>query len=209
MKRIILAALATIVFLLVLAVSAPRAEAACDEFDRMGWTCPSKGLFKKSNFKKKYTKRTVRKTHTHVKRRATYKRRKTASRAIKRSRKTVSGNHRLIRATRNMVGRNPTGKRYLWCQDFINQALRNAGLRGTGSRAARSALRLGRRVSNPRAGDIGVIARGRRGGHVGIVIAVKRGKVLLRGGNQCGRRGRRIVCDRWVSRRRFIGFRRV
>lgn len=166
------------------------AQAACDPYDeRIGWTCDSGSFFDarvvRMQVKMKHTKR------------------------VRRVKKAVrSGNHRLVRVTKRDVGRNPTGRRYLWCQDYVNLALRRAGYRGTGSRRALSSLKIGSRISNPKAGDIAVRKRGRYGGHSGIVVAVSRGKFLLRGGNQCGRRGRRVVCDRWVSTRRYR-FRRI
>lgn len=194
-------------------LSTPQAE-ACDRFDRNGWICPDDGF---QSIKKRVSYGTH-KRHSkrvrHVRRiKRAHQVRRAKRRAIAQKQKAVStrpasSNHALIRVTNGTVGRNPTGKRYLWCQDFINQALRKAGYRATGSRAALSSLRLGRGVSNPRAGDIAVRRRGRRGGHVGIVLGVKGNKVLLRGGNQCGRRGRRVVCDRWVTAYRYR-YRRV
>lgn len=123
------------------------------------------------------------------------------------------GSHRLVAIAGQYLGRNPTGQSHLWCQDLINLVLRKAGHRDTGSRMARSSLGIGRSVSSGsvQAGDIGVMSRGRSrtAGHVGIVAAVSGNRVLLRGGNQCGSRGRRTVCDSWVDKSRFIGFRRV
>lgn len=57
----------------------------------------------------------------------------------------------------------------LWCADFINFILRRTGHTTTNSRAARSFLDYGRRIDSPRVGAIVVLARGRNGGHVGIV----------------------------------------
>lgn len=119
-----------------------------------------------------------------------------------------SGAHRLVAISSRDLGRNPTGQRYLWCQDWINHLLRKAGYRGTGSRLAKSSLRLGRRASSPRPGDIAVYNR-RGGGHVGIVVKVQGGKVLLRSGNACGPRGRRSVCDTWRSKSAAIAYRRL
>jgi uncharacterized protein (TIGR02594 family) len=57
----------------------------------------------------------------------------------------------------------------LWCADFINFVLRRTGHSTTNSRAARSFLDYGKRINSPRVGAIVVLARGRNGGHVGIV----------------------------------------
>ena len=57
----------------------------------------------------------------------------------------------------------------LWCADFINFVLRRTGHTTTNSRAAKSFLDYGKRIDSPRVGAIVVLARGRNGGHVGIV----------------------------------------
>jgi uncharacterized protein (TIGR02594 family) len=75
----------------------------------------------------------------------------------------------------------------LWCADFLNQKLRQAGYRGTGSRAAKSFLKYGRRTS-ARPGAIAIYSRGKRGGHVAIVESVNGNTVTLVSGN-CGRKG--------------------
>jgi uncharacterized protein (TIGR02594 family) len=57
----------------------------------------------------------------------------------------------------------------LWCADFINFVLHRTGHTTTNSRAAKSFLDYGKRIDSPRVGAIVVLARGRNGGHVGIV----------------------------------------
>jgi uncharacterized protein (TIGR02594 family) len=59
----------------------------------------------------------------------------------------------------------------LWCADFMNFILGQTGQNGTGSRAARSFLKYGKRVDGPRVGAIVVLTRngGAESGHVGIV----------------------------------------
>lgn len=84
------------------------------------------------------------------------------------------------------VGTNPTGKRSLWCADFVNLTLKRTGRNGTGSRAAKSFLAHGKRVS-PQPGAIAVYHR-KRGGHVAIVEKVEGNTVTLVSGN-CGRKG--------------------
>lgn len=85
------------------------------------------------------------------------------------------------------VGTNPTGKRSLWCADFVNLALERTGKNGTSSRAAKSFLKYGQRTS-ARPGAIAVYSRGKRGGHVAIVESVNGNTVTLVSGN-CGRKG--------------------
>jgi uncharacterized protein (TIGR02594 family) len=57
----------------------------------------------------------------------------------------------------------------LWCADFINFILRRTGHPTMNSRAARSFLDYGKRISSPRVGAIAVLSRGPNNGHVGIV----------------------------------------
>lgn len=57
----------------------------------------------------------------------------------------------------------------LWCADFMNFVLRRAGSEGTDSRAARSFLKYGRTLDEPRVGAIAVLYRGPNNGHVGVV----------------------------------------
>lgn len=57
----------------------------------------------------------------------------------------------------------------LWCADFMNFVFERAGAEGTGSRAARSFLKFGRILHEPRVGAIAVLYRGPNNGHVGVV----------------------------------------
>jgi uncharacterized protein (TIGR02594 family) len=57
----------------------------------------------------------------------------------------------------------------LWCADFMNFVLKRAGSEGTQSRAARSFLKYGRILQEPRVGAIAVLYRGPNNGHVGVV----------------------------------------
>jgi len=57
----------------------------------------------------------------------------------------------------------------LWCADFMNLVLRKSGLDATGSRAALSYLKYGRKIDEPRVGAIAVFSRGSHSGHIGIV----------------------------------------
>ncbi len=57
----------------------------------------------------------------------------------------------------------------LWCADFMNMVLRKTGIEATGSRAARSYLKYGQKIDEPRVGAIAIFTRGENGGHIGIV----------------------------------------
>ena len=58
----------------------------------------------------------------------------------------------------------------LWCADFMNFVLHNAGGKGTQSRAARSFLDFGKKLDGPRVGAIAIMYRkGPNSGHVGVV----------------------------------------
>ena len=57
----------------------------------------------------------------------------------------------------------------LWCADFMNMVLRKTGIEATGSRAARSYLKYGKKIDEPRVGAIAIFTRGSNGGHIGIV----------------------------------------
>lgn len=80
--------------------------------------------------------------------------------------------------------------RRLWCADFLNRiVLPAAGLRGTGSRQARSFAGYGRRLPGPQVGAIAVLSRG-RGGHAGIVSGIDPdGDPIIISGNHNGRVG--------------------
>ena len=58
----------------------------------------------------------------------------------------------------------------LWCADFMNFVIKNAGAKGAHSRAARSFLEFGKRLDGPRVGAIAILRRGGpQNGHVGVV----------------------------------------
>jgi len=78
----------------------------------------------------------------------------------------------------------------LWCADFVNFVLRRTGLAGSGGRMARGFASYGRRVAGPQVGAIVVMARGKTGGHVGIVSGIDaRGNPIIISGNH----GRRVA----------------
>ncbi len=92
------------------------------------------------------------------------------------------GGSSVLAIARGYLGGNPTGRRRLWCAYFMNLVERKAGRSGTGSGMARSYASYGRRVSDPRPGDIAVLRR-RGGGHVGYVMSTSGNKVTLISGN--------------------------
>jgi len=56
-----------------------------------------------------------------------------------------------------------------WCSSFVNWCMKQAGIKGTGSAAARSWLNWGEPIATPRLGCIVVFKRGAPpSGHVGI-----------------------------------------
>ena len=93
-----------------------------------------------------------------------------------------AGGSNAISIARGYLGGNPTGRKRLWCAYFMNLVEKKAGRAGTGSGMARSYASYGRRVSDPRPGDIAVMRR-KGGGHVGYVLSVSGSKVTLISGN--------------------------
>lgn len=74
-----------------------------------------------------------------------------------------------------------------WCASFVNWVLNKAGLKGTGSAAARSFLKWGAPLDAPVPGCIVVLRRGTdvRSGHVGFYTGRKpNGLIKVLGGNQ-------------------------
>ena len=90
-----------------------------------------------------------------------------------------------------------------WCSAFVNWSLRQCGIEGTNSLAARSWLGWGDEVA-PQAGAIGVMRRGTSAwqGHVGFVTGIHGGYVQLLGGNQSNE-----VNEKLYPLAEFIGFR--
>lgn len=74
-----------------------------------------------------------------------------------------------------------------WCAAFANWILRACNIKGTGSLAARSFLKLGVDTKQPRLGDLVVLWRIRPDspyGHVGFFIKESDKLVWILGGNQ-------------------------
>lgn len=112
------------------------------------------------------------------------------------------GTPQWISVARQYMGTNPTGKKSLWCADFMNLVLKRSGLPGTGSRAARSFANYGQRLSGPKVGAIAVVSRGKGGGHVGIVTSVDaNGNPILLSGNHGNK-----VAEGTYSKSRVIAY---
>lgn len=103
------------------------------------------------------------------------------------------GSSGLVAKARSYLGSNPTGMSAAWCARFMNMVLEKSGRRGTGSNMARSFAGYGRRVAGPQVGAIAVMARGRGGGHVGIVSGIdKSGNPVIISGNHNRRVGEAV-----------------
>ena len=96
-----------------------------------------------------------------------------------------------------------------WCSSFVNWALAQVGVPGTGSALARSWLAWGEPLSAPISGCIVVLSRDDPGGwkgHVGFFLRDDEAQVHLLGGNQldqvrehCYPRGS-VLGYRWPTR---------
>jgi uncharacterized protein (TIGR02594 family) len=90
----------------------------------------------------------------------------------------------------------------LWCADFINFILRRTGHATTNSRAAKSFLEYGKRIDQPRVGAIVVLARGKNGGHVGIVRGTDGAdKIIVISGNHGNK-----VWESMYPKNRVLGY---
>ena len=111
----------------------------------------------------------------------------------------LSGADMLDGARRFLGSRNPTGFHGAWCGAFMAMIARREGRSIPPSPLlARSWARAGR-PSGPVVGAIAVMPH-----HVGVVAAVKPGKVLLVSGNH----GHRVGVG-WYAARRVIAYREV
>lgn len=95
-----------------------------------------------------------------------------------------------------------------WCSAFANWCMREAGIPGTRSAAARSWLKWGEEAADdpPRIGTVVVLRRGKGWqGHVGFYHSTERGRLMLLGGNQGNRvsiasyRATDVLGLRWPS----------
>lgn len=108
----------------------------------------------------------------------------------------------VVAEARRHLGGNPTGRGRLWCARFMNMVLQHSGYRGTGSDMARSFASYGQRVSGPQVGAIAVMARGRGGGHVGVITGIDaKGNPIMISGNNGNR-----VREAPISRGRILAY---
>jgi len=94
-----------------------------------------------------------------------------------------------------------------WCSAFINYVAIQSGAENTGALNARSWLKVGTPVFDPKPGDICILWRESRDswkGHVGIFMEENRHTICLLGGNQSNR-----VKTSWYPKRRLLGYRRL
>lgn len=92
-----------------------------------------------------------------------------------------------------------------WCAAFVNAILGEAGYKTTGSFMARSFLAYGKKVTNPKMGDIAVFSRGKPpSGHVAFYMRnYDANNIVVLGGNQNDE-----VCLKVYSKSRLLGYRR-
>jgi uncharacterized protein (TIGR02594 family) len=73
-----------------------------------------------------------------------------------------------------------------WCSSFVNWCMKQAGIEGTKSAAARSWLTWGEKLDSPRNGCVVVLRRGNSptNGHVAFYVGDGTSNIRLLGGNQ-------------------------
>lgn len=99
------------------------------------------------------------------------------------------GGSDVVAEARRWIGGNPTGRSSLWCGAFMDFVLKRTGHAGGGN-LARNYAGYGRRISGPQVGAIAVMARGKDGGHVGVVSRIdENGNPVIISGNH----GHRVV----------------
>ncbi len=92
-----------------------------------------------------------------------------------------------------------------WCSSFANWCIQSAGIKGTRSARARSWLKWGEPLEEPREGCIVVFARpkaGPKAGHVGFYAGPSGDRIRVLGGNQSNS----VKISRY-SRKQLLGFR--
>jgi uncharacterized protein (TIGR02594 family) len=112
------------------------------------------------------------------------------------------GSPQWIAVARGYKGTNPTGRKSLWCADFLNLVLQRSGMKGTSSSMAKSFASYGQRLSGPMVGAIAVVSRGSTAGHVGIVTGIdSSGNPILISGNH-----NNTVAEATYSKGRVIAY---
>lgn len=92
-----------------------------------------------------------------------------------------------------------------WCSAFVNFCFQTAGGQGTRDAMARSWLKWGRAIKDPRPSDIVIFSRGFDGisGHVAFVYEWHNSFMKCLGGNQHDK-----VCIEIYTKSRVLGYRR-
>lgn len=107
----------------------------------------------------------------------------------KSDRPSRSSGRDVVALAERYIGSNPTKMRRLWCANFVGLMEKKVGRAGTGSNMARSYDKYGKKISRSevRRGDIAVMSRGKRGGHVGYFVEwAPNGKAVIISGNSRG-----------------------
>lgn len=91
-----------------------------------------------------------------------------------------------------------------WCARFVNQVLKDNGIKGTGSNLARSFLKWGVPTKKPKMGDIVVFKRGNSSwqGHVAFFLKERSNTIEVIGGNQSD-----MVNIAQYSKHKLLGYR--
>ncbi len=116
-----------------------------------------------------------------------------------------SGNNARITAFMKELGHATLARDSVpWCAAFVGASLERAGIASTRSLMARSYLKWGVELSEPRVGSVAVLTRGSdaAAGHVGFVLGEAGGRLFLLGGNQSDQ-----VSVAPFARSRLLGFR--
>jgi len=103
-----------------------------------------------------------------------------------REKKGSLSNPKVMRYYRDVGADWVKGDDVAWCAAFVGSCLERAGLGSTRSLMARSYLKWGRKLNQPRRGAIAVFSRGSNKalGHVGFYIGENARSIFLLGGNQ-------------------------
>jgi len=102
-----------------------------------------------------------------------------------------------------LCGQPQTSDEIAWCAAYVGACLSLAGYRNTGSLLARSYLKYGRKIDQPREGCIAVFSRTKDPalGHVGFYVSETKNNILVLGGNQSDR-----VSEQTQPRERLLGY---
>lgn len=116
----------------------------------------------------------------------------------------VSGsqsNKRIIEYGSATTGK-PSNDEIAWCSSFVTWILEQSGFKSTKSTWARSYLKYGISLNEPKIGCIVVFDRGNGYGHVGFCAGFTSTDLKILGGNQSN-----SVCFKWYSKDKVLGYR--